>query len=84
MDAFFGMGVPTTTDDSGYWLRLPHLWSVFVIPIVCFYAFLTVWVVKKVQGALAGEPGSAETELPSSPPSSSSQSDSANGAVSGG
>ncbi len=56
MNAFFGMGVPTANpNDPIFFLRLPHLWPVFVIPIVCFYAFLAVWVVRKVREAVAAE-----------------------------
>jgi hypothetical protein len=56
MNTFFGMGVPTANpNDPTFFLRLPHLWAVFLIPIVCFYAFLTVWVAKKVREAMAAE-----------------------------
>jgi hypothetical protein len=56
MDVFFGMGVPgANPNDPSFFLRLPHLWPIFVIPIVCFYAFLAVWVVRKVREAMAAE-----------------------------
>ena len=55
MDVFFGMGVPgANPNDASFFLRLPHLWPMFVIPIVCFYMFLGVWVVRKVREAMAG------------------------------
>jgi hypothetical protein len=56
MNVFFGMGVPgANPNDPSFFLRLPHLWPMFVIPIVCFYSFLAVWVVRKVQEAMATE-----------------------------
>jgi hypothetical protein len=56
MNLFFGMGVPgANPNDPSFFLRLPHLWPIFVIPIVCFYAFLAVWVVRKVREAMAAE-----------------------------
>ena len=56
MNVFFGMGVPgANPNDPSFFLRLPHLWPIFVIPIVCFYAFLAVWVVRKVREAMAAE-----------------------------
>jgi hypothetical protein len=56
MDVFFAMGVPgANPNDASFFLRLPHLWPMFVIPIVCFYAFLGVWVVSKVRDAIAAE-----------------------------
>jgi len=56
MNLFFGMGFPgANPNDPSFFLRLPHLWPIFVIPIVCFYAFLAVWVVRKVREAMAAE-----------------------------
>jgi hypothetical protein len=56
MDLFFAMGVPgANPNDPSFFLRLPHLWPIFVIPIVCFYAFLGVWVVRKVREAMVAE-----------------------------
>ena len=56
MDVFFAMGVPgANPNDPSFFFRLPHLWPMFVIPIVCFYMFLTVWVVRKVREALAAD-----------------------------
>jgi hypothetical protein len=56
MSVFFGMGVPgANPNDPSFFLRLPHLWPMFVIPIVCFYSFLAVWVVRKVREAMAAE-----------------------------
>jgi hypothetical protein len=56
MNVFFGMDVPgSNPNDPSFFLRLPHLWPMFVIPIVCFYAFLAVWVVRKVREAAATE-----------------------------
>jgi hypothetical protein len=52
MNLFFAMGVPgANPNDPSFFLRLPHLWPMFIIPIVCFYGFLTVWVVRKVREA---------------------------------
>jgi len=36
MDISSGMGISTTTDSSGYFLRLPGLLPVFIVPAVCF------------------------------------------------
>lgn len=56
MNLFFGMGFPgANPNDPSFFLRLPHLWPIFVIPIVCFYLFLAVWVVKKIREAMAAE-----------------------------
>jgi len=56
MNAFLAMGVPAANpNDPTFFLRLPHLWAVFLIPILCFYAFLAVWVVRKVREAMAAE-----------------------------
>jgi hypothetical protein len=56
MNVFFGMGVPgSNPNDPSFFLRLPHLWPIFVIPIVCFYSFLAVWVVRKVREAMSAE-----------------------------
>ena len=44
------MGIPTTGDSSVYLLRLPHQWAVYLIPLVCFYGVLAVWVIRKVLG----------------------------------
>lgn len=56
MDVFFAMGVPgSNPNDPSFFLRLPHLWAMFIIPIVCFYIFLAVWVVRKVREAIAAE-----------------------------
>ena len=56
MNAFLAMGVPTANpNDPIFFLRLPHLWAVFLIPIVSFYGFLAVWVVRKVREAMAAE-----------------------------
>jgi hypothetical protein len=56
MDVFFAMGVPgSNPNDPSFFLRLPHLWAMFIIPIVCFYIFLAVWVVRKVREAMAAE-----------------------------
>jgi len=54
MNVFFGMDVRgSNPNDPIFLLRLPHLWPVFAIPIVCFYTFLTMWVVRKVREATA-------------------------------
>ena len=56
MNVFFGMNVPgSNPTDPSFFLSLPHLWPMFVVPIVCFYAFLGVWVVRKVREAMAAE-----------------------------
>jgi hypothetical protein len=56
MNVFFGMDVPgSNPNDPSFFLRLPHLWPMFVIPIACFYAFLSVWVVRKIREATAAE-----------------------------
>jgi hypothetical protein len=56
MDIFFAMGVPgSNPNDPSFFLRLPHLWAMFIIPTVCFYIFLAVWVVRKVREAMAAE-----------------------------
>jgi len=74
MDLFFAMGVPgSNPNDPSFFLRLPHLWAMFIIPIVCFYTFLAVWVVRKVREAMAAEshgPGSSagSPNVPSAPP----------------
>src|SRR6267142_5450583 len=55
MNIFLGMSTPGTgpNDIPGFNLRLAHLWPMFVILIVCFYAILAVWVVRKVREAAA-------------------------------
>jgi len=56
MDIFFAMGVPgSNPNDPSFFLRLPHLWAMFIIPTVCFYIFLAVWVVRKVREAMSAE-----------------------------
>ena len=56
MNVFFAMDVPgSNPNDPSFFLSLPHLWPMFVIPIVCFYAFLAVWVVRKVRETMATE-----------------------------
>jgi hypothetical protein len=56
MNLFFAMGVRgANPDDPSFFLSLPHLWPMFVIPLVCFYAFLAVWVVRKVREATAAQ-----------------------------
>ena len=62
MDVFFAMGVPgSNPNDPSFFLRLPHLWAMFIIPIVCFYTFLAVWVVRKVREAMTAETHGSET-----------------------
>jgi len=69
MNAFFGMGVPgSNPNDPSFFLRLPHLWPIFVIPMVCFYAFLAVWVVRKVRDAMAAESHGSEAGPSAGPP----------------
>jgi hypothetical protein len=58
MIAFLAMGVSTTADSSGYFLRLPDLWSIFVVPLVCIYLVLAIWVFRKVRSALSVPPSS--------------------------
>jgi hypothetical protein len=60
MNILFAMGTPTTSDSTGYFLLLPHLWPLFVIPLVCFYFVLTVWVIRKIREARAILPESSE------------------------
>ena len=50
MLAFFAMGVPTTDDSSGYFRLLPHMWPVFVVPVICLYLVLAAWVARKLRG----------------------------------
>ena len=59
-------------DDVSFLLRLPHLWPMFVIPMVCFYAFLAVWVVRKVREAMAAESHGTGGGPSIGPPSDSS------------
>jgi len=61
LSMLFAMGIPNTTDDRGYFLMLPHLWSVFVIPILCFYVVLAAWVIGQVRSILAA-PSEYSTE----------------------
>ena len=75
MDVFFAMGTPTTEDSSGYFLRLPHLWSVYVVPFVCFYAILAVWVVRKIRSAAGTRCGSAGSAILPAPDVDHSASD---------
>lgn len=52
MGVFFAMDVVgSNPNDPSFFLRLPHLWPEFVIPIVCFYTVLAVWVIQKVKEA---------------------------------
>src|SRR5215207_4803081 len=67
MSEFFAMGVPTTGDSSGYCLLLPHLWPILVLPLVCFYAILAVWIITKVRGSGADKQSGGVP--PSHPPS---------------
>ena len=56
MNVFLAMGVQgANPNDPSFFLRLPHLWPMFLIPVVCFYMFLAVWVVRKVREAMALE-----------------------------
>ena len=55
MNIFFAMGISTTQDSSGYFLLLPHMWPVFVIPFIGFYLVLSVWVVRKVKQCMEME-----------------------------
>ena len=56
MNVFLAMGFPgANPNDPSFFLRLPHLWPMFLIPIVCFYMFLSVWVVRKVREAMAAD-----------------------------
>ena len=61
MDILLAMGISTTTDSSGYFLRLPGLLPVFIVPAVCFYSVLAIWVIKTVRTALSSPRGSAVT-----------------------
>jgi len=60
MNIILAMGTPTTSDSTGYFLLLPHLWPVFVIPLICFYFVLAAWVIRKVRDARAIAPESCE------------------------
>jgi hypothetical protein len=73
MSSFLAMGFTTTPDSSGYFLRLPQLWPIFVLPLVCFYTLLAVWIFKKLRGDDAAQqsgsvPPSAPPSQPSAPP----------------
>jgi hypothetical protein len=73
MDVFFAMGVPgSNPNDPSFFLRLPHLWAMFIIPIVCFYTFLAVWVVRKVREAMAAESHRSGAGPSAGPPNVSS------------
>jgi hypothetical protein len=53
---FFGIGVAVANHyDPRFFFRFPHVCPMFLIPIVCFYMFLTVWVMRKVREALAAD-----------------------------
>jgi hypothetical protein len=65
MSVFLAMDVPgANPNDPSFFFRLPHLWPMFLIPIVCFYMFLAVWVVRKVREAMAVECHRAGGENP--------------------
>lgn len=75
MNVFLGMETPASgpMDFPGLLLSLQHLWPIFVIPVVCFYAVLSVWVVKKVRSALAGGSGPKPDDRSPGPDNLSSQ-----------
>ena len=56
MHAFLAMGVPTTDDSSGYFRLLPHMWPVFVVPVICLYLVLAAWVARKLRGGTETKP----------------------------
>ena len=56
MNILFAMGIPTTTDDSGYVLWLAHSWSVFVPPILALCAGLSFWVIRKIRHSSSAPP----------------------------
>ena len=64
MSGFFAMNVPTTDDIGGYLLRLPQLLPVYLIPLICFYGVLAVWVIRKLRQKPTGValPGPAPSE----------------------
>jgi hypothetical protein len=57
MNVFLGMGFSGADpkDFPGLLRMLWHLWPVFVVPIVCFYAMLAMWVVKKIRESALSE-----------------------------
>lgn len=68
MNVFFAMDiVGSNPNDPSFFLRLPHLWPEFVIPIICFYAVLAIWVLKKVKEAGAFRSHGAGNNPPSGP-----------------
>ena len=50
MNVLFAMGLSTTQDSSGYIRLLPQMWPLFAVPVLCFYAVLGAWVVRKIRG----------------------------------
>jgi hypothetical protein len=67
MSILLAMGIPTTTDDSGYFLWFAHNWTMCVVPALTFGALLSYWVTRKIRTRAARTPGSSD------PPGTQSQ-----------
>ncbi len=57
MNAFFAMGIPTTTDDRGYYLWAAQNLIFLVLPTIVFLTFLVAWVVQQIRACKTGAPG---------------------------
>jgi hypothetical protein len=79
MNALFAMGIPNTTDDSGYFLWLAHAWTVFLPPALAICVALAFWVKRMVRrsghGIDPSGPVEAQTQPMSREPSLGSESE---------
>jgi hypothetical protein len=67
MNHFLAMGIPTTADDSGYFLWFANNWRFCVVPALIVTALLTAWVTRAVRSWSTRTPG------PPDPPVADSQ-----------
>jgi hypothetical protein len=53
------MGIPTTADDSGYFLWFSHHWTDCIVVALAFGTLLIVWVARKIRTWTTPKPGSS-------------------------
>jgi hypothetical protein len=54
------MGVPTTSDDTGYFLWFAHHWTMCVVPAFAMGALLIFWVARAIRTWTARPPSSSD------------------------
>lgn len=60
MNLFLAMGIPTTADDSGYFLWFANNWRFCIVPALVVTAFLIFWVARAIRSLSARTPGPPE------------------------